>query len=86
MSDLSSWEQKNIEILTSKEMGEWLERREKRMPVVPVSVLEKIREEIDQEKNETYKMLGYTLGFDKIAAYDKCLGIIDRVIAKEHTK
>ena len=53
---------------------------------IPLTVIEKIREEIDREKNETYKMLGYTLGFDKIAAYDKCLGIIDRVIAKEHTK
>lgn len=47
MSDLSSWEQKNIEILTSKEIGEWLERREKRMPVVPVSVIEGIKAEIE---------------------------------------
>ena len=52
MSDLSSWEQKNIEILTSKEMGEWLERREKRMPVVPVSVLEGIKAEIDKALSE----------------------------------
>lgn len=52
MNDLSSWEQKNIGILTSKEMGEWLERREKRMPVVPVSVLEGIKAEINKALSE----------------------------------
>lgn len=36
---LNEWEQRNIEVLTSREMGEWLCRRENRL-------LDKIRAEI----------------------------------------
>ena len=36
---LNEWEQSNIEVLTSREMGEWLSRRENRL-------LDKIRAEI----------------------------------------
>lgn len=39
---LNEWEQINIEVLTSREMGEWLVRRENRL-------LEQIRAEIEQE-------------------------------------
>ena len=38
---LNEWEQSNIEILTSRKMGEWLSRRENRL-------LDKIRAEIEQ--------------------------------------
>lgn len=38
---LNEWEQSNIEVLTSREMGEWLCRRENRL-------LDKIREEIER--------------------------------------
>ena len=38
---LNEWEQINIEVLTSREMGEWLSRRENRL-------LEQIRAEIEQ--------------------------------------
>jgi hypothetical protein len=38
---LNEWEQINIEVLTSREMGEWLVRRENRL-------LEQIRAEIDR--------------------------------------
>jgi hypothetical protein len=38
---LNEWEQKNIEVLTSREMGEWLSRRENRL-------LEQIRAEIER--------------------------------------
>ena len=38
---LNEWEQINIEVLTSREMGEWLGRRENRL-------LEQIRAEIEQ--------------------------------------
>ncbi len=41
---LNEWEQSNIEVLTSREMGEWLGRRENRL-------LDKIRAEIDEQKN-----------------------------------
>lgn len=41
-------------------------------------VLGKIRAEIEHKREETYKMFGHALGFDKIATYDKCLGIIDK--------
>ena len=37
---LNEWEQRNIEVLTSREMGEWLSRRENRL-------LEQIRAEIN---------------------------------------
>ena len=37
---LNEWEQSNIEVLTSREMGEWLCRRENRL-------LDKIRAEIE---------------------------------------
>lgn len=37
---LNEWEQSNIEVLTSREMGEWLYRRENRL-------LDKIRAEIE---------------------------------------
>lgn len=40
---LNEWEQSNIEVLTSREMGEWLGRRENRL-------LDKIRDEIEQAK------------------------------------
>lgn len=39
---LNEWEQRNIEVLTSREMGEWLCRRENRL-------LDKIRAEIERE-------------------------------------
>lgn len=42
-----------------------------------VDVLNKIRAEIEHEREEAYKMFGYQLGFDKIATYNKCIGIID---------
>jgi hypothetical protein len=38
---LNEWEQINIEVLTSREMGEWLSRRENRL-------LEQIRAEIER--------------------------------------
>lgn len=38
---LNEWEQSNIEVLTSREMGEWLSLRENRL-------LDKIRAEIEQ--------------------------------------
>lgn len=38
---INEWEQSNIEVLTSREMGEWLSRRENRL-------LGKIRSEIEQ--------------------------------------
>lgn len=38
---LNEWEQNNIEVLTSREMGEWLSRRENRL-------LDKIRAEIKE--------------------------------------
>lgn len=38
---LNEWEQRNIEVLTSREMGEWLCRRDNRL-------LEQIRAEIDR--------------------------------------
>ena len=38
---LNEWEQSNIEVLTSREMGEWLGRRENRL-------LDQIRAEIEQ--------------------------------------
>ena len=50
---------------------------------VPMSVIESIRAEIEHEKDEAYKMFGHALGFDKIAAYDKCIGIIDRHISRK---
>lgn len=40
---LNEWEQSNIEVLTSREMGEWLCCRENRL-------LERIRNEIANEK------------------------------------
>lgn len=39
---LNEWEQSNIEVLTSREMGEWLCRRENRL-------LEQIRDAIERE-------------------------------------
>lgn len=41
---LNEWEQSNIEVLTSREMGEWLGRRENRL-------LDKIRAEIKSLQN-----------------------------------
>ena len=38
---LNEWEQSNIEVLTSREMGEWLSRRENRL-------LERIQAEIEK--------------------------------------
>lgn len=49
---------------------------------VPIDVLDQIRAEIEHEREETYKMLGCELGFDKIAAYDKCIGFIDQYKAE----
>ena len=48
---LNEWEQSNIEVLTSREMGEWLGRREKRL-------LDKIRAEIQKlpDINPDYPM------------------------------
>lgn len=45
---LNEWEQSNIEVLTSREMGEWLYRRENRL-------LGKIRAEIEQIADEEQK-------------------------------
>lgn len=45
-------------------------------------VLDKIRDEIEHKREEAYKMFGHELGFDKIAAYDKCLDIIDKYKAE----
>ena len=45
---LNEWEQINIEVLTSREMGEWLSRRENRL-------LDKIRAEIQQTADEEQK-------------------------------
>lgn len=50
---------------------------------VPIDVLEKIKVAIKQEKDEVERSLGCELGFDKIAAYDKCLGIIDKCLKED---
>ena len=45
---LNEWEQNNIEVLTSREMGEWLCRRENRL-------FEQIMAEIEQIADEEQK-------------------------------
>lgn len=63
---LNEWEQINIEVLTSREMGEWLSRRENRL-------LEQIRAEI--------KQLPYQRIFGKVSSYsllDVVIEIIDK--------
>jgi len=47
---LNEWEQSNIEVLTSREMGEWLGRRENRL-------LDEIRAEIEFEVDHRTYML-----------------------------
>jgi hypothetical protein len=61
---LNEWEQKNIEVLTSREMGEWLSRRENRL-------LEQIQAEI----YETFMTIDGGV-HDKSAL--KCMEIIDK--------
>ena len=46
-------------------------------------VLEDIKAEILNLREETYKKFGHQLGFEYIWAYDKCLEIIDKHIGKE---
>ena len=45
---------------------------------IKCEALDKIRAEIEHEREEAYIMFGHALGYDKIAAYDKCIGIIDK--------
>lgn len=61
---LNEWEQSNIEVLTSREMGEWLCRRENRL-------LDKIRAEI---KGLTY----YWCEVNPRTVIDEVLDIIDK--------
>lgn len=58
---LNEWEQSNIEVLTSREMGEWLGRREKRL-------LGKIRAEIEslQDANPLYWHSGDMVERDEV--------------------
>ena len=65
---LNDWEQSNIEVLTSREMGEWLDRRENRL-------LDKIRAEIYQL--HCYPQLDF-IKTDEVV--DMALDIIDRHI------
>lgn len=66
---LNEWEQSNIEVLTSREMGEWLSRRENRL-------LDKIRAEI--EVMSTSHCGGY-IGLDK----QEVLKVIDKHLKGE---
>ena len=75
---LNEWEQSNIEVLTSREMGEWLCRRENRL-------LEQIRAEIEECKQ--YRgMTGnpiidkHNVGLDKYydLGLEKAIKIIDK--------
>ena len=58
---LSEWEQEHINILTSKQMGAWLGRRENRL-------LDEIRAEIEEQKKERCcddnDMFVYRMGLD----------------------
>ena len=58
---LSEWEQEHINILTSKQMGAWLGRRENRL-------LDEIRDEIEEQKKERCcddnDMFVYRMGLD----------------------
>lgn len=62
---LNEWEQNNIEVLTSREMGEWLSRRENRL-------LEQIRAEIADLDDADYDYEGY------YKAVTDALNIIDK--------
>ena len=63
---LNEWEQSNIEVLTSREMGEWLGRRENRL-------LEQIRTEI--ERLHYHPKLDYIKNDDVV---EMALDIIDK--------
>lgn len=60
---LNKWEQNNIEVLTSREMGEWLGRRENRL-------LEQIRAEIERATIE----MDYDTAKEALNVIDKYKG------------
>lgn len=74
---LNEWEQSNIEVLTSREMGEWLGRRENRL-------LDKIRAEIGQLPSYVAKFNGgaFAIHIDK----EKVLQIIDKYKTESEDK
>lgn len=74
--ELTIWEHLDsvMRVLTSKEMGAWLYRRDKR---VLVTELEKIKAEIKTNRDEWIK------GQDaEWHTYDRCIYIIDNYIAE----
>ena len=47
-------------------------------------VIEDIKAEIEQAKEQAEIQFGHPLGFDKISTYDKCLDIISKHIGKDN--
>lgn len=73
---LNEWEQSNIEVLTSREMGEWLGRRENRL-------LDKIKAEIEAIQQDVLKSSETPLD----SAYNISIGISMALgVIKKYTK
>ena len=72
--ELTIWEHLDsvIRVLTSKEMGAWLYRRDKR---VLETELEKIKAEVDKKYDELYVIDEFTNG--EASAYAKILEIVN---------
>ena len=68
---LNEWEQSNIEVLTSREMGEWLSRRENRL-------LDKIRAEIKYIGGDDEKAFCKNLNKSYIQGLKDALKVIDK--------
>ena len=86
--EIEAEEKKSMEELDRAESEEldFIQPKKTVRKLISVDVLDKIRAEIKHEREEAYKMFGHALGFDKIATYDKCIGIIDKYKAESEDK